>query len=727
MAVEDFDQVTIEPAKLRPFSKFIMSIGELPTSYLDSLSYAEQVTWFCDYLQNNVIPAVNNNASALEEVQTLMTQLQEYVDNYFTNLDVQEEINNKLDQMAQDGSLYNIISSYTDPIIEEQNQRIEDIDNKVNAVANGSPLVASSTEEMTDEDRVYVNTTDGKWYYYDGDSWEIGGTYQATEVANNSITPEKTTFMDQFNLVPDIDYIYNKLLNYTTGDEQNFPGGSYCTKYIEIPAGKEKLVCIDDNNHGLHIYFYNSEFTFIEQFTGSYDGIITISENAQYFRIAFSSYLGTPGTKIYYYDDYIAGLNIYDNGSLKDTYNSLNSNTILLNNEKLNILPHVYNNTVVEPTINGNTLTYNFTFNSASPKYIGFGVNWKVKENDVLKIKVNEIGTTPTINSFALYPSNTANTNINTSGGSITNIYKNSGIYSLTITSAMINQMNNNTNFLTFMLPGTESSISYNFSITVQINDDYYYFMDLLNSFETEIAPTYKAMYLGDSITQLTGSRGWWTYTNEMLNITDYQNVAVVGARLTDYNDTEYDGNPVWNGPDNNHNNVLGNQVQKIINNSATYITPDFIFIAIGTNDGITTTLNDAYNEYFNNDGSIKSLDTVNRQTSAGAFRYCNEKLHELYPNAMIVWCTPIQAVNTTRNVKSIISWGDNLKLLCSIGSNYCIDTEKCGINAINEVSGGEGEDLIDGLHPNANGAKKIGTFNACEFKKFLDKIDMYQ
>ena len=88
MAIEDFDQVTIEPAKLRPFSRFIMSIGELPTSYLDSLSYAEQVTWFCDYLQNKVIPAIDNNAEALEEVQGLMTQLQEYVNNYFTNLDV---------------------------------------------------------------------------------------------------------------------------------------------------------------------------------------------------------------------------------------------------------------------------------------------------------------------------------------------------------------------------------------------------------------------------------------------------------------------------------------------------------------------------------------------------------------------------------------------------------------------------------------------------------------
>ena len=54
---------------------------------------------------------IDNNAEALEEVQALMTQLQEYVDNYFTNLDVQEEINNKLDQMATDGTFYNLINN----------------------------------------------------------------------------------------------------------------------------------------------------------------------------------------------------------------------------------------------------------------------------------------------------------------------------------------------------------------------------------------------------------------------------------------------------------------------------------------------------------------------------------------------------------------------------------------------------------------------------------------
>lgn len=225
MAVENFDQVTIEPAKLRPFNRFIMSIGELPTSYLDSLSYAEQITWFCDYLQNNVIPAVNNNAAALEEVQNLMTQLQEYVDNYFTNLDVQEEINNKLDQLVLNGTLENLIGAYIQPrinaqnaIIENQNTRIDNIDIKVSAATNGSPLVASSTAGMTDTDKIYVNTSDGYWYYYNGSAWTQGGVYQTSGIGNGSVTYN--------NLESELQ---NSFVEETTITNSNFNN----TKYID--------------------------------------------------------------------------------------------------------------------------------------------------------------------------------------------------------------------------------------------------------------------------------------------------------------------------------------------------------------------------------------------------------------------------------------------------------------------------------------------------------------
>lgn len=102
----------INPEGLRPFKKFCMTIGALPSSYLESLTYQELLLWFCDYLQNTVIPTVNNNAEAVEELQNLYAELKSYVDNYFKNLDVQDEINKKLDEMAETGELQTIINEF---------------------------------------------------------------------------------------------------------------------------------------------------------------------------------------------------------------------------------------------------------------------------------------------------------------------------------------------------------------------------------------------------------------------------------------------------------------------------------------------------------------------------------------------------------------------------------------------------------------------------------------
>lgn len=98
---------------LKPFTRFCCTIGNLPSSYLVSLTYEEQLLWLCDYLQNTVIPSVNNNADAVTELQNLFVQLKTYVDNYFVNLDVQNEINAKLDSMAESGELESILTNYT--------------------------------------------------------------------------------------------------------------------------------------------------------------------------------------------------------------------------------------------------------------------------------------------------------------------------------------------------------------------------------------------------------------------------------------------------------------------------------------------------------------------------------------------------------------------------------------------------------------------------------------
>lgn len=102
----------IPVTNLRPFTRMLMTIGQIPTSYLISMTYEEQLLWLCNYLEKTVIPAIDNNAEAVKELQDLFVELKSYVDNYFDNLDVQEEINNKLDEMAESGQLTDIIAQY---------------------------------------------------------------------------------------------------------------------------------------------------------------------------------------------------------------------------------------------------------------------------------------------------------------------------------------------------------------------------------------------------------------------------------------------------------------------------------------------------------------------------------------------------------------------------------------------------------------------------------------
>ena len=98
----------------RPFRFWCQKV--LPLVYDDSLSYYELLNKVVHYLNN----AISDVATVEENVQGLhdaYVKLQEYVNNYFSTLDVQEEIDNKLDTMAQDGSLSALISPLLPAII----------------------------------------------------------------------------------------------------------------------------------------------------------------------------------------------------------------------------------------------------------------------------------------------------------------------------------------------------------------------------------------------------------------------------------------------------------------------------------------------------------------------------------------------------------------------------------------------------------------------------------
>ena len=76
------EHVTVPPMKVQPLKKICMTIGQLPTSYLETMTYYEMLLWFIGYLRDTIIPTVNNNGEALEEVQTIVMNLQTYINNF---------------------------------------------------------------------------------------------------------------------------------------------------------------------------------------------------------------------------------------------------------------------------------------------------------------------------------------------------------------------------------------------------------------------------------------------------------------------------------------------------------------------------------------------------------------------------------------------------------------------------------------------------------------------
>ena len=117
----------------------------LPLVYDDSLSYYEVLCKVVEFL-NQAIDAVNENTELVTTMRTELTQfeggidtrmtaLESYVNNYFNNLDVQTEINNKLDAMAVSGELSELVEPYIDAMTEGFDQRLTNAQNSAN-VAN---------------------------------------------------------------------------------------------------------------------------------------------------------------------------------------------------------------------------------------------------------------------------------------------------------------------------------------------------------------------------------------------------------------------------------------------------------------------------------------------------------------------------------------------------------------------------------------------------------------
>lgn len=96
---------------LTPFKWFVLENFPFIEADFDALT---EWQLFCKLgnEMNKIITSENTLGTQVESVTNAFIELQNYVNNYFENLDIQEEVNEKLNEMAESGELSEIIAQY---------------------------------------------------------------------------------------------------------------------------------------------------------------------------------------------------------------------------------------------------------------------------------------------------------------------------------------------------------------------------------------------------------------------------------------------------------------------------------------------------------------------------------------------------------------------------------------------------------------------------------------
>ena len=160
---------------LKPFKAWFQKT--LPLAYDDSLTYQELLYKLITKI-NEVVESQNQTNENFDELYALFIQLKEYVDNYFKNLDVQEEINNKLDEMVADGTLDKIIN---EQIFGELNDRIDKLEKSGSVVVSVKKWGAVG-DGVTDDTTAFITCfneiTENNILYIPHGIYVINGTHE---------------------------------------------------------------------------------------------------------------------------------------------------------------------------------------------------------------------------------------------------------------------------------------------------------------------------------------------------------------------------------------------------------------------------------------------------------------------------------------------------------------------------------------------------------------------
>jgi hypothetical protein len=200
-----------EYKNLTPFKWFVLENFPFIEADFDALT---EWQLFCKLGKemNKIINSENTLGTQMETITNAFIELQNYVNNYFDNLDLQEEVNNKLNEMAESGELSEIIEQYLN----------------INAL-----IIFNNINEMKLAENIRNGSTVktlGKNNYLDGK----GNIYKIRNILNNDIIDDENIIaLKNENLIAELigEVNFENIYNYDDNISSKYNNIDFYTDY----------------------------------------------------------------------------------------------------------------------------------------------------------------------------------------------------------------------------------------------------------------------------------------------------------------------------------------------------------------------------------------------------------------------------------------------------------------------------------------------------------------
>ena len=256
-----------------PFSAWSHKV--LPSVFDDSLSYYETLCKLTQYI-NSLLTIHSSMGTDITNLFKAYEALQNYCNDYFDDADVQDEINQKLDSMAKDGSLSALIGEYVAPLYKSQDYRITALENRVNNLSKLGEGSTTGDAELQDIRLGYA----GAQYDNAGEAVRK----QIGDLNNGQMSVELNGGNTAFTI--------GKLINGETG-ALNTSEYYSVSEYVKVYGGEQISSKCSVDNAGVSLIMYVCEYTaenvssYIKRTPIKQGGCVTLDPNTRYIRFSF--------------------------------------------------------------------------------------------------------------------------------------------------------------------------------------------------------------------------------------------------------------------------------------------------------------------------------------------------------------------------------------------------------------------------------------------------------